>query len=132
MYNEENVTLCGSSAYEKKYYFNETFDNLPSSIKDELKIMCVLFTEEISCILTLDFDERGNLNFNIHTDENDFLFDEISCGLKIKEMQIKKRDLLEALEMYYKIFALGETLDFDQSKDAEENNLKENKSEEKQ
>lgn len=130
MYNEEMVTLCGSSAYEKKYYFNEAFDNLPSSIKNELKIMCVLFTEEISCILTLDFDEKGNLNFNIHTDENDFLFDEISCGLKIKEMQTKKRDLLEALEMYYKIFALGETLDFDQPKDSKASILKKNESEE--
>ena len=120
MYNEEYVTLCGSSAYEKKYYFNEVFDNLPSSIKDELKIMCVLFTEEISCVLTLDFDEKGSLSFNIRTDENDFLFDEIGCGLKIKEIQTKKRDLLEALEMYYKIFALGETINFDQTAEPEE------------
>jgi len=123
MYNEEMVTLCGSSAYEKKYYFNEAFDNLPSSIKDELKIMCVLFTEEISCILTLDFDEAGNLSFHIRTDENDFLFDEIGCGLKIKEIQTKKRDLLEALEMYYKIFALGETIDLKQSDKAKGEDL---------
>lgn len=111
MYNEESVTLCGCSGYEKKYYFNEEFSNLPESVKDELKVMCVLFTEEVSCILTLDFDEEGNLNFNVRTEENDFLFDEISCGLKIKEMQMKKRDLLEALEMYYRVFALGETME---------------------
>ncbi|MDY3770602.1 MAG: DUF6145 family protein [Lachnospiraceae bacterium] len=109
MYNDETVTLCGSSGYEKKFYFNDAFDNLPDSIKDELKIMCVLFTEEVSCILTLDYDEKGNLNFNIRTQEDDLLFDEVSCGLKIKELQTKKRDLLEALEMYYRVFALGET-----------------------
>ena len=124
------VALCAASAYSQKFYLNELFYALPAHIKDELKIMCVLFTEEISCILTLDFDEKGNLNFNIHTDENDFLFDEISCGLKIKEMQTKKRDLLEALEMYYKIFALGETLDFDQPKDSKASILKKNESEE--
>lgn len=117
MFNEENVTLCGCSGYEKKYYFNEEFQNLPDSIKDELKIMCVLFTEEVSCILTLDFDAEGNLNFNVRTEENDFLFDEISCGLKIKEMQTTKRDLLESLEMYYKVFALGETFDFDETEE---------------
>lgn len=111
MYNEDYVTLCGSSGYEKKFYFNEAFQNLPDSIKDELKIMCVLFTEEVSCILTLDFDEQGSLHFNVRTEENDLLFDEISCGLKIKEMQTKKLDLLESLEMYYKIFALGETFE---------------------
>lgn len=111
MFNEnELVTLCGSSAYEKKFYFNDTFDNLPDSIKDELKVMCVLFTEEVSCILTLDYDKDGELHFNVRTEENDFLFDEISCGLKIRQMQLEKRELLEALEMYYKVFALGETL----------------------
>lgn len=115
MYNEENVTLCGSSGYEKKYYFNDAFNNLPDSIKDELHVMCVLFTEEVSCILTLDYDSQGNLNFNVRTAEDDLMFDDISCGLKIKELQVKKHDLLEALEMYYKVFALGETPDFDET-----------------
>ena len=50
----------------------------------------------------------GGKQFDGHAD---LLFDEISCGLKIKEMQTKKRDLLESLEMYYKIFALGETFE---------------------
>ena len=30
--------LCGASSYEKKFYINEAFANLPDSIKDELKI----------------------------------------------------------------------------------------------
>lgn len=47
MYREEKTVLCASNAYEKKYYFNPDFDALPDSIKDELKIMCVLYTEEI-------------------------------------------------------------------------------------
>ena len=56
MFNE-NVVLCASSAYEKKFYLNEAFDKLPEDIKNELKIMCVLFTEEVGGILTLEFDE---------------------------------------------------------------------------
>ena len=47
MFNE-NVVLCASSAYEKKFYLNEAFDKLPEDIKNELKIMCVLFTD---CLL---------------------------------------------------------------------------------
>lgn len=54
---QEKIILCASSAYEKKFYINEDFDVLPQSIKDELKIMCVLFTEEVGGILTLSFDE---------------------------------------------------------------------------
>lgn len=43
MFNEKMV-LCGASAYEKKYYLNEQFSNLPEQVKQELQIMCVLFT----------------------------------------------------------------------------------------
>ena len=42
--------LCASSAYDQKYYLNEAFDKLPDSIKDELKIMAVLFTEDVGGI----------------------------------------------------------------------------------
>ena len=44
-------------------------------------------------------------------DENDLLFDEIGSALKIKQLQNDKRELFEALEMYYKVFFLGETYD---------------------
>ena len=30
------VTLCGASWYEQKYYFNPAFDKLPGAVKDEL------------------------------------------------------------------------------------------------
>jgi hypothetical protein len=109
MYNErndelENVVLCGANSYTQMYYFNENFDNLPDSIKDELKAMCVIFTEDIGGILTLEYNMEGELEFKVRTDEQDYLFDEIGCGLRIKDLQTKKRELLEALELYYKTF----------------------------
>lgn len=107
MYNDE-VTLCGASAYEQKYYFNEDFATLPQGIQDELKIMCVLYTEDVGGVLTLLFDEDGNLELRVDAEDNDFAFDEIGSMLKIKEIQRTKRDLLESLEMYYKVFFLDE------------------------
>ena len=107
MYNDE-ITLCGASAYEQKYYFNEDFASLPQGIQDELKIMCVLYTEDVGGVLTLLFDEEGNLELRVDAEENDFAFDEIGSMLKIKEIQRTKVDLLESLEMYYKVFFLGE------------------------
>lgn len=109
MYNK-NTVLCGSNAYEQKYYFNDEFDRLPESIKDELKAMCVLFTEDIGGILTLEYTEDGNLEFDVLCDEGDLLFDDIGYGLKIKQLRTEKRELLEALEMYYKVFVLGEDM----------------------
>ena len=107
MFNE-NVVLCASSACEKKFYLNEAFDKLPEDIKNELKIMCVLFTEEVGGILTHEFDENGTLLFKTEADENDLLYDDIACGMLIKKLQYEKRDLLESMEMFYRVFFLGE------------------------
>lgn len=105
---DENVVLCAASAYEKKFYLNEEFDKLPEDIKNELKIMCVLFTEEVGGILSLEFDENGSLNFKTEADENDLLYDDIACGMLIKKLQYEKRELLESMEMFYRVFFLGE------------------------
>ena len=97
-----------SNAYEKKYYLNDQFSNLPERVKQELQIMCVLFTEEVGGILILQYEEDGTLQIVTEADEGDLLYDDIGCGLKVKQMQLDKRELLESLEMYYKVFVLGE------------------------
>ena len=105
---DEEIVLCAASAYEKKFYLNEDFSKLPEEIKNELKIMCVLFTEEVGGIITLVFDEDGNLLFKTQADEEDLLYDDIACGMLIKKLRYEKRELLESLEMFYKVFFLGD------------------------
>ena len=104
----ETVVLCGASAYEEKYYLNPQFSKLPEHIRQELQIMCVLFTEDVGGILTLEFDENGRLQFKTEALEADARYDEIGSGLKIKQLQQDKKELLESLEMYYKVFFLGD------------------------
>lgn len=96
------VILCAASAYEEKYYLNPDFLGLPTSIQEELQIMCVLYTADVGGILTLHFDDYGNLLLHVTARESDLLFDEIGSVLKIKQIQADKRELLEALELYYK------------------------------
>lgn len=105
------VVLCASNAYNRKYYLNEQFNGLPEAIKEELQIMCVLYTEDVGGVLELVFDEDGNLEFRTSYEENDFFYDEIGSVLKIKQYQNVKRELLESLETYYRIVFLGEGLD---------------------
>lgn len=107
----ENMVLCGANSYEQKYYLNEAFTKLPQSIKEELQIMCVLYTEEVGGILTLEYEEDGTLIFRSMADDMDYYYDEISAGLKIRQMQREKRELLESLELYYRVFYLGENAD---------------------
>ena len=107
----DGVVLCGGSAYNQKYYLNENFVGLPDSIKEELRIMCVLFTEDVGGIMQLVFDEDGELEFVTSYDEGDLLYDEIGSVLKIKQYQNTKRELLEAVQTYYRIVFLGEGFD---------------------
>ena len=96
---EENTVLCGANSYLQKFYFNQEFDSLPQEVKQELQIMCVLYTEDVGGILTLEFDEKGNLEFKVTSEEGDYLFDEIGSVLKIKQYQEERRELREALEL---------------------------------
>ena len=104
---DDKVVLCGANSYNEKYYLNPDFEGLPDHVKEELKIMCVLFTEEVGGILDLEFDDDGTLLFKSTADEGDLLYDEIACGLLVKKNQYEKRELLESLEMFYKVFFLG-------------------------
>ena len=111
MSNQKEVVLCVSNAYQQKFYLNENFNGLPASIKDELKIMCVMYTEDVGGILKVVFDEDGNLEFQTEYEETDYFYDEIGSVLKIKLYQNTKRELLESIETYYKIVFLGQGFD---------------------
>ncbi|MCI8517617.1 MAG: hypothetical protein HFG75_12255 [Hungatella sp.] len=106
----DRVVLCGANSYEQKYYFNERFSALPEAVRQELQIMCVLYTEDVGGVLTMEFDGSGNLEFQVAADEGDYLFDEIGSALKIKQYQLEKRELLESLELFYRVFFLGEEI----------------------
>ena len=81
---------------------------LQEAERQELQIMCVLYTEDVGGILLVVYDEEGNLELKVEHEENDFAFDEIGSVLKIKQLQQTKRELFESLETFYRVFYLGE------------------------
>lgn len=107
---EDRVVLCGANAYEQKYYFNEQFKSIPSSIKDELHIICVLFTEEVGGIFTIVYEKDGSISLETDAEPDDFYYDEISSGLLVSEIRRKRQDLLESLSLYYRVCVLHEDI----------------------
>ena len=105
---EENVVLCGANSYTQKFYLNEKFYNLPEQVQDELKALCVLYVEDVGGIFTMEFEPDGTLQLKVTSDPADYLFDEIGSVLKIKQMQEQKIELLESLEMYYRVMFLDD------------------------
>ena len=104
----ERVVLCGANAYEQKYYFNPIFRQIPDSIKKELNIISVLFTQEAGGIFTIVFEEDGSISIETNADEEDITYDEITAGLLVSEVRRKRQDLFEALGLYYRIYVLHE------------------------
>ena len=103
MYYEDDIVLCGASSYTKKFYFNEDFDVIPIKVKEELKIMCVLFTEDVGGTIQLVYDEDGNLEIVTDKEGDDILYDEIGSVLKVKQLQRDKKELFESLENFYQV-----------------------------
>ncbi len=110
---DEEIVLCAASSYERKYYLNPEFEALPENIRQELQIMCVMYTEDVGGLLMVVFDEEGNLELKVDHEENDVFFDEIGSVLKIKEMQQNKRELFESLELFFRVFYLGEDIELE-------------------
>ena len=68
--------------------------------------MVVSFVEKVGGVLTMVFDEEGNLQFQVRSLDGDGRFDEIGSALEIKIMQVEKREFLESLEQFYQVFIL--------------------------
>ncbi len=68
---QENVVLCGASAYEQNIILIKTFDSLPDHVKKELQIMCVLFHRRDWRNFHIEFDDHGNLQFKTEATEAD-------------------------------------------------------------
>lgn len=101
---EGSQILCGASRYDQKFYINPQYSNLPQKIQEELRVMCVLFVEEVSGVIILRFNDDGNLEIIVTADDNDCYFDEIGSRLKVKQMQTEKEELFRQLEEYYDAF----------------------------
>lgn len=101
---QDNIIVCSASAYDQKFFFNEDFNGLPELIKKELKIMCVLFTEDVGGIIVVAFDDDGVLELTTKAYEEDILYDDIGSVLKIKQLREVKKELFEQLEQYFAAF----------------------------
>ncbi|MDO4439057.1 MAG: DUF6145 family protein [Eubacteriales bacterium] len=91
----ENI-LCAANAVNMMFYFNEEkYGILPQDVKDELKVICVLYCSDVGGMISLSFDESYKLI--ITTMEP---IDEIGAELKVKKIQSEKAELFEKLEEF--------------------------------
>lgn len=102
------MVLCGSNAYEKKYFLNPVFEKLPDYVKEELRVISVLFTEEAGGAFFIVFEEDGSVEMETQAAEEDILYDDITSGLLVSEIRRHRQELFEQLQLFYKVFVLKE------------------------
>ena len=106
-----SLVLCGANAYEEKYWLNPLFDKIPDSIKEELRIICVLFTQEAGGVFSILFDEYGQIEMETYADVEDITYDQVSAGLLTGEVRRRRKDLFNMLELYYRAVIKHENID---------------------
>ena len=95
--------LLSVSPYVQKYYFNEAYVNLPAGIKDELRAKLAIIAESTNCIISLGFNEEGEI-FIEERSEDPMFYDDIGAGLEIKAFQSDEVELLKSLKLWYMIY----------------------------
>ena len=56
----------------------------------------------------MEYNEEGELELRTEALEADAMYDDIGGALRIKQLQEEKRELFRSLELFYRIFFLGE------------------------
>lgn len=105
------VVLCGANDYNKKYFLNPDFSQLPEQVKKELNILCVKFTQQQSGIFSMGFNEDGTLLFSTEHGPNDDKYDEVSCDEAIRNVQKDNSELIWQLTLFYNVMILGKSPD---------------------
>lgn len=102
------AVLCAANAEIQKYYFNTDFDRLPEEVKQKLQILCVEFTEDVGGVFLIRFSEGGTVQLSFEAVQ-----DEIGAEVRIRRLQKEEETLWKQLELYYRVFVLGEKLELD-------------------
>lgn len=97
----EKIVLNAASCYNKKYFLNPDFEDLPQAVKDDIKKITVCLAEKLHCIFTIGFYADGNLYFETAGAESDFDYDEIGAGLEIEKLEREEKELIKSLSLWF-------------------------------
>lgn len=99
----EKTIVISASPYNHKYYFEPSYNDIPSEIQEELIESIAAIAEKVNAIISLGFDEVGHIFIEQTADEGVFA-DDIGAELEIKRFQKEKDELLKSLQLWYMIY----------------------------
>ena len=98
---DEEMVLCAASSYEQKYYLNPEFESLPEAVKQELQIMCVLYTADVGGVLLLVFDENGKAVYSSVDKKQEEVFRPYLVRVEISDLNIRQAPQSDSVSNVY-------------------------------
>lgn len=103
----ERFILGTASAHSRKYFMNPDFSDMPDEVVRELREMIIIMSETINGIFTVGFYDDGSVFLEASGQENDFDYDEIGAALEVDRLKSQKKQLINALSIWYILFRTG-------------------------
>lgn len=104
----DKMVLAAASFDKQKYYMDEGFSDLPQSIKDEIKTICVVLADKLMCTFLIGFYTNGDVYFETVKSEELLDFDDIGAELEIKALEKEKAEFIKALSLWYLVYKTTE------------------------
>ena len=103
--------LAAASVYNEKFYVEPEFNTIPKTVLEEVKNLCIRSAQEISCIFSIGFKDNGAVYFETQASDMDNRFNEANAQEKVEKIMIEKADLIQRLNLWYRVFVLKEIPD---------------------
>lgn len=100
--------LASASYYTQKYFINEEFTELPTEIRNEIRVICIALAEKIHGVFTMGFYDNGQVFMESTGEEVDYDYDDIGAQLEMKRLETEKKELLKAMQLWFAVYKTEE------------------------
>lgn len=104
----EKTVIAAASYYNQKYFVNPEFNDIPTEIRNELRLICINLSEKLHCAFFVGFTDAGTIYFETRAEEADYDYDEIGADLEIKELGKTHSELIRTLQLWYTMYKTKE------------------------
>jgi len=95
--------MAAASFYKQSYFFNPNYDELPTEVKKEVRVIVAVAAEKTRGIVCLGFID-GVVFMESSGLENDSDYDEINARAAVDMMVKEKHEFFAALAEWYTLF----------------------------
>lgn len=96
--------FISASYYKQKYYANPKYEEMPASIRNQMRSLCIMLAEQVHGIITLGFYPSGDVFMEVEAEEGDHEYDEIDAKLRINQAKKENDETFKKMKVWYLMY----------------------------